>query len=146
VTGPTAAEVAAILTLSGERDQWIKVGLGRERAAYRQGFTAGTAVGYTWARTEMAQRWTRIARPVAYGGPAFADLEERRWGAGGREAFGAPRAGDFQGRGKPAPPPHRSAPTAPGARAGGPSSPSPATRPPPAGAATTTRADVRAAP
>jgi len=99
VTGPAAAEVTALLTLSGERDMWVKVCLRRERAAYRQGFIAGDLAGYTRARTEMARRWTRIASPVAYGGPAFADLEERRWGPGGRARFGDPRPGDFRGRG-----------------------------------------------
>ena len=99
MTGPAAAEVTALLTLSGERDMWVKVCLRRERAAYRQGFIAGDLAGYTRARTEMARRWTRIASPVAHGGPTFADLEERRWGPGGRTHFADPRPNDFPGRG-----------------------------------------------
>lgn len=104
MTGPAAEQVAAVLTLSGERDQWLKVCLRRERAAFTWGRALGDQEGYERAHTEMAQRWTRISRPVTHG-PAHAELEERRWGPAGREAFGAPRAGDFEGRGRPVPAP-----------------------------------------
>jgi hypothetical protein len=50
------------------------------------------------AEAEMAGAWHRIAAPVAHGIPA-AELEERRWGPGGRPRFGDPRPGDFPGRG-----------------------------------------------
>jgi hypothetical protein len=49
------------------------------------------------AEAEMAQRWAQITRPVAHG-ISHADLEERRWGPGGRAHFADPRPGDFPGR------------------------------------------------
>jgi hypothetical protein len=49
------------------------------------------------AEEEMAQAWERAADPVAHGGPPFAELEEHRWGPGGREHFADPRPGDFPG-------------------------------------------------
>lgn len=55
------------------------------------------AAGRCEAEEEMAQAWERAADPVAHGGPAFAELEERRWGPGGREHFADPRPGDFPG-------------------------------------------------
>ena len=59
--------------------------------------------GHRDAEAEMARRWDRIARPAAYG-ISHADLEQRRWGPGGRAHFADPRPGDFPGRGaKPQP-------------------------------------------
>jgi hypothetical protein len=49
------------------------------------------------AEAEMARRWSQIARPVAHG-ISHAELEERRWGPGGRAHFADPRPGDFPGR------------------------------------------------
>ena len=48
------------------------------------------------AEADMAARWARAAAAVR--GPAYAELEERRWGPGGREHFADPRPGDFRGR------------------------------------------------
>ena len=45
----------------------------------------------------MAARWDRIARTTAPG-PSFAELEEKRWGRGGRAHFADPRPGDYSGR------------------------------------------------
>jgi hypothetical protein len=45
----------------------------------------------------MAQRWAEAARPVARG-VSHAEIEQRRWGPGGRAGFAAPRPGDFPGR------------------------------------------------
>ena len=42
-------------------------------------------------------RWNRIAR-AAVRGPSHAELEEKRWGPGGREHFADPRPGDYPGR------------------------------------------------
>ena len=53
--------------------------------------------GRAEAEREMGERWDRIAAPVTNGEPSNRELEERRWGAGGREHFGDPRAGDFPG-------------------------------------------------
>jgi hypothetical protein len=49
------------------------------------------------AEADMAQRWAEAARPVARG-VSHADLEQRRWGPGGRAHFADPRPGDFPGR------------------------------------------------
>lgn len=53
--------------------------------------------GYRQAEADMAARWDRIAR-AAVRGPSHAEIEERRWGPGGRERFADPRPGDFRGR------------------------------------------------
>lgn len=55
------------------------------------------ASGRAEAEREMADRWNHIARPVISGSPKHAELEERRWGPGGREHFGDPRPGDHPG-------------------------------------------------
>ena len=55
------------------------------------------------AEADMARRWAQIARPAVHG-ISHADLEQRRWGPGGRAHFADPRPGDFPGRGaKPQP-------------------------------------------
>ena len=48
------------------------------------------------AEAEQAEAWHRLAAPVAHG-IAYAELEERRWGPGGRAHFADPRPGDFPG-------------------------------------------------
>ena len=55
------------------------------------------------AEADMAEQWTRAAAAVR--GPGFAELEERRWGPGGRAHFADPRPGDFPGRGARQPEP-----------------------------------------
>jgi hypothetical protein len=50
------------------------------------------------AEADMAARWAQIARPAVHG-MSQAELEERRWGPGGRAHFADPRPGDFPGRG-----------------------------------------------
>ena len=50
------------------------------------------------AEADMAARWAEITRPVVRG-TSHAELEERRWGPGGREHFADARPGDFPGRG-----------------------------------------------
>jgi hypothetical protein len=59
--------------------------------------------GYRQAEADMAARWDQIARS-AIKGPSQAEIEAERWGPGGREHFGDPRAGDFHGH-APAPEP-----------------------------------------
>ena len=54
------------------------------------------AAGYAAAEADMDARWNRIAR-AAVRGPSNAELEEKRWGPGGREHFADPRPGDFPG-------------------------------------------------
>jgi hypothetical protein len=58
-------------------------------------------------RLEAAQRdreWNEAARPIAKGGPSHSELELRRWGPGGREHYGDPQPGDYQGTGSVPPP------------------------------------------
>ena len=49
------------------------------------------------AEAEMAAAWQRIAKPVVRG-MSYAELEERRWGPGGRAHFADARPGDYPGR------------------------------------------------
>jgi hypothetical protein len=58
----------------------------------REMFEAGRQA----AEAEMAERWARIADPVVRG-QSCAELEERRWGPGGRAHFADPRPGDYPG-------------------------------------------------
>jgi hypothetical protein len=55
------------------------------------------AAGYAAAEADMAARWNEIAR-AAVRGSSHAELEEKRWGPGGREHFADPRPGDYPGR------------------------------------------------
>ena len=48
------------------------------------------------AEAEMAAAWARVTAVVR--GPDLAEIEERRWGPGGRAHFADPRPGDFPGR------------------------------------------------
>ena len=75
--------------------------LGREM--YAAGHADGYQAGYRRAEADQAAQWNQITRPVA--GPSHAELEERRWGPGGRAHFADPRPGDFPGRGQPQPEP-----------------------------------------
>jgi hypothetical protein len=59
----------------------------------REMFQAGREA----AEADMAARWDRAARAVG-AGPDRAELEERRWGPGGRDHFADPRPGDYPGR------------------------------------------------
>src|SRR5580704_2335592 len=67
------------------------------REMYQAGQRVGFQAGYEQAAADMAARWAQIARPVAHG-ISHAELEERRWGPGGRARFADPRPGDFPGR------------------------------------------------
>jgi hypothetical protein len=62
--------------------------------AYELGQAEGWRRGYARAEADMARRWQEIAEPIARGGTTHLELEERRWGPGGREHFGDPRPGD----------------------------------------------------
>jgi hypothetical protein len=69
--------------------------LGREM--YQAGHGDGYQAGYRQAEADQAARWNQAARAAL--GPSYAELEERRWGPGGRARFADPRPGDFPGRG-----------------------------------------------
>jgi hypothetical protein len=49
------------------------------------------------AEADMARRWAEAAQPVTRG-VSHTELEQRRWGPGGRAHFTDPRPGDFPGR------------------------------------------------
>ena len=68
------------------------------REMYQAGQRAGFQAGYRQAEADEAARWAEIARPVARG-ISHAELEQRRWGPGGRARFADPRPGDFPRRG-----------------------------------------------
>jgi hypothetical protein len=67
------------------------------RDIYQAGRRAGFEAGYRQATADQAARRAEIARPVTHG-ISHAQLEERRWGPGGRAHFADPRPGDFPGR------------------------------------------------
>jgi hypothetical protein len=48
------------------------------------------------AEAEMAAQWSRVSAVVR--GPDLAEIDERRWGPGGREHFADARPGDYPGR------------------------------------------------
>jgi len=54
-------------------------------------------VGRRAAEAEQAEAWHELAASVVHG-VSHAELEERRWGPGGREHFADPRPGDYPGR------------------------------------------------
>jgi hypothetical protein len=57
-------------------------------------------LGRRRAEAEQAEAWHALAAPVAHG-ITHAELEERRWGPGGREHFADPRPGDYPGKRTP---------------------------------------------
>ena len=67
----------------------------------RQMYEAGRGDGYEAGRrdaeADMARFWVEAARQVTHG-VSHAELEQRRWGPGGRAHFADPRPGDFRGR------------------------------------------------
>jgi hypothetical protein len=65
----------------------------------REAYEAGRHAGYRQAETGGEARWRHTTPVLIPHGPSHAELEERRWGPGGREAFANPRPGDFPGRG-----------------------------------------------
>ena len=99
---PLSQAIAEFLELSNERDAW-SARLGEEyKLGYAIGHAAGFAAGREAEARERDRAWNAAARPIAAGGVTHDELEERRWGPGGREHFGDPRPGDYQGA--PCPP------------------------------------------
>jgi hypothetical protein len=86
-----------LLALSDERDRELQARLDAERAGFDRGRGAGHDEGRLEAEQAEQAAWHAVAEPVARGGPSHAELEELRWGPGGREHFGDPRPGDFRG-------------------------------------------------
>ncbi len=69
----------------------------KEAQDYLDLIAAAHAAGRAEAERDMAEQWAEAAKPVTHGGKSQAELEERRWGPGGREHFGDPRPGDYKG-------------------------------------------------
>ena len=86
------AQLAALLRAT-DRDE-IGPQIARERAAYERGRADARQEAYDRGRVDEAaerdRQWDEVAQPIARGGPSHAELEERRWGPGGRAAFGQP--------------------------------------------------------
>lgn len=90
--------VAAAIAEAGHAEAETRYRLQLAREMYQAGHQAGFEAGYRQADADMAARWDQIARPVVRG-ISHAELEERRWGPGGRAHVADPRPGDFPGRG-----------------------------------------------
>jgi hypothetical protein len=67
------------------------------RQMYEAGHRDGYEAGRRDAEADMARFWAEAARQVTRG-VSHAELEQRRWGPGGRAHFADPRPGDFLGR------------------------------------------------
>lgn len=65
----------------------------------REAYETGRQAGYRQAATDEEARWRQTPQVLVAHGPSHAELQERRWGPGGREHFADPRPGDFPGRG-----------------------------------------------
>jgi hypothetical protein len=83
-----------VLELSDERDQHDRRLLDAVRRAYLDGYRDGHAD----ACREQDENWRQTPPLRIAAGPAYAVLEQLRYGPGGREHFGDPRPGDFPGR------------------------------------------------
>jgi hypothetical protein len=64
------------------------------RQAYAMGRADGWREGYERGARVLEAEWPGVVARVVRGGPSYAELEQRRWGPGGRERFGDPRPGD----------------------------------------------------
>lgn len=73
--------------------------LGREmyQAGYADGYHAGYEAAWGVREASAAAWWREHGRGLV-DGLTHAELEERRWGPGGRAHFADPRPGDFPGR------------------------------------------------
>lgn len=98
MTGPTAAEVRALVDLSDERDRWEALCAERERAAFERGRAMGDREGYERACADMEAEWHAVAVPASRRGDPHADLESRRWGPDGPAHFGDPKPSDLTGQ------------------------------------------------
>lgn len=79
----SSSEYSRLIALSDERDRWMSLGISIARAAYR----AGRHDGW-YAHKEISEERWRQRRPVHVAwGPPHAELEERRWGEGGRDSW-----------------------------------------------------------
>ncbi len=90
---------ALLRALSDELDHYHRLTLILERLAYDRGHGDGWRSGRAALLEEQAQAERHLYQhlePVLMS-PAFAELERRRWGPGGRARFGDPRPTDYRG-------------------------------------------------
>jgi hypothetical protein len=71
------------------------------RDMYQLGQQAGYDAGRRAAEADEAAAWRQLHNDMRglASSPSHAELQEQRWGPGGREHFADPRPGDFPGRG-----------------------------------------------
>jgi hypothetical protein len=84
-TIPQPPDIASLLELSDERDQWERLCRSREREAYRHGYSAGRADGYRDGYSQAVIDWKVTAAGMTnLGGPTSAELDRRRYPPDGR--------------------------------------------------------------
>ncbi len=83
MTGDIDQAAAELLALSDERDQWERLWQASAREAYRRGYSAGRDDGYRDGYDQAVTDW-KVVAGVPIGGPAFAELDRRRYPPDGR--------------------------------------------------------------
>lgn len=73
------ADVAELLDRSAERDRYLARILAAARESWDRCWPIAADAGRQAEAAERDRLWAEIARPVARGGPSFAELEGRRW-------------------------------------------------------------------
>lgn len=94
---PDPEFIKTVLALSDERDAWQRLVDQREHQAWQAGRAEGARAGREALIDEQDAEWRQVRQETARGGPSHAELEERRWGPGGREHYGDPRPGEYRG-------------------------------------------------
>lgn len=97
-----------VLALSDERDRQLALRL----AAWRDGWRAcelacrdAIEAAYWQGVNDADREWHAALAPAREAArrsartPSHAELEQRRWGPGGRSRYGDPRPDDYQGKG-----------------------------------------------
>ena len=90
---PLSEDIARLLELSDERDQWERL----RDAAYRDGWQAGHDTGWREGYRRAAADWKVTVTNTGWRGPspAHAELDRRRYPPGGRLSWLQPRLGDL---------------------------------------------------
>jgi hypothetical protein len=89
--------VTSLLAHSDLMDATLRLRLAAYREGYAYGYARGVDDGRREADAELERSWYAATHPIARGGLSYDELEQRRWGPGGRAQFGDPRPGDFLG-------------------------------------------------
>ena len=86
------------LALSDERDVWLKRLLAAEKAAYLRGYAHGLEKGRQQFHADRTEDWEDF-EPYLRGltRPDYRELEERRYGPGGKMMTAEVRDGDYTG-------------------------------------------------